>query len=375
MFSIFDRAMPSAEELSVDTMPEVIGAALLFGRQTDRPPRLELSCERAHVERAKGQVSQILGDAVGQPRVEEVAGRIPVPHGSIRGTWRVPPGTPIARLRALTEERRRKVLFDQWPREPNPALNGRSPEQAASDRSSRVAVLALIATWELQYGDEIDFNELRGRLGLPLAEPIDPNGPAADAQGIAGVPLVRLHRLDLTKLSDERLSAALHRTVLFRARLATLRVATEVKSRPSMPPVDRAQAHGILATFVDDIDHALEHLSQARAAAKEAKVSCAGFDLEELAVRLSHGRPEGFVEMIQHINNTHRNEPGVSERLFQFLYEAGLVDEKGRPRQGPGPQPAELLVPGGSEAAAGKIWTPDSEAGEGKKSSLWVPGS
>jgi tetratricopeptide (TPR) repeat protein len=374
MFSIFDRPMPSAEELNVETMPEVIGAALLFGRQTDRPPRLELSCERANVERAKGQVSQILGDTVGQPRSEEVAGRIPVAQGSIRGTWRVPPGTPIPRLKALTEERRRKYLFDQWPREPNPALNGRSPEQAASERSSRVAVLAMIATWELHYGDQIDFNELRGRLGLPLAEPIDPNGPAG-ARNLGGVPVVRLHRFDLTKLSDERLSTALHRAVLFRARLATLRVASEVKSRPSMPAVDRAQAHGILATFVDEIDNALDHLAQARAAAKEAKVSCAGFDLEELAVRLSHGRPEGFVEMIQHINNAHRNEPGVSERLFQFLYEAGFVDEQGRPRQAPGPQPAELLVPGGSEAAAGKIWTPGSEAGEGKKSSLWVPGS
>jgi hypothetical protein len=77
---------------------------------------------------------------------------------------------------------------------------------------------------------------------------------------------------------------------------------------------------------------------------------------------------------VQHINNAHRNEPGVAERLFQFLYEAGFIDEQGRPREMPGRQPAELMVPGGAAAAAGKIWTPDSEVGEGKKSSLWVPG-
>ncbi|HWB14266.1 MAG TPA: hypothetical protein VG826_33875 [Pirellulales bacterium] len=375
MFSILDRAMPSEAELSVETMPEAIAVGLLFGRQTDRPPRLELLCERPNAERAKEQVNQVLGDAVGPPVSEETAGRVPIPQGSIRGTWRVPPGTPIARLKALTDERRRKYLLDEWPREPNPALNGRSLEQAASDRSSQVAVLALIALWELHYGDRLDFNELRGRLGLPLAEPIDLQSPDAAWQTVEAVPLILLHRLDAKKLSDEQLSDTLHRAVLFRARIATFRLAAEVESRPSARAIDRAQAHGILASFAEDLDAALGHLAQARAAAKEANASCAGFDLEELAVRLSHGRPEGFMELIRHINNAHRQEPGVAERLFQFLYQAGLIDEQGRPREAPAPQPTELLVPGGGEAAAGKIWTPESEAGEGKKSSLWVPGS
>jgi tetratricopeptide (TPR) repeat protein len=369
IFSILDRPLPSQEELSVETMPEAIGVALLFGRQTDRPARLELLCERLNAERAKDQVSQVLGDSASAPVSEETAGRVPVVQASIRGNWRVPHGTPFARVKELTDERRRKYLLDEWPREPNPALNGRPPVQAASDRSSRVAVLAQIAFWELNYGDRVDFNELRGRLGLPLAEPID------STKSDPNVPLTRLHRLELKKLSDEQLSTALHRAIMFRARLATLRVAAEVESRPSMPAVDRAQAHGILATFTEDLDAALSHLAAARAAAKEAKVSCAGFDLEELAVRLSHGRSDGFVELIQHINNAHRQEPGVAERLFQFLYEAGLIDEQGRPRQRPGPQPTDLLVPGGAEAAAGKIWTPDGDVGEGKKSSLWVPGS
>jgi tetratricopeptide (TPR) repeat protein len=373
-FSLFDRPMPSEAEINVETIPEVIGVVMLYGRQTDRAPRLQLFCERPYLERAKAQLSQILGDAVGQPQPEASTGRVPIPQGIIRTNWRIPRGTPLPRFKALTDERRRKYLFEEWPREPNPALGGRSPEQAASDRASRVAVLAQIALWELSYGDGLDFNELRARLGLPLAEPIEPQGPEAAESD--RVPLVHLHRLDVKKLSDEQLSAGFHRALLFRARLATLRLGTEVVSRPSMPAVDRAQAHGILATFVQDFEGAIEQLGRARAAAKEANVSCAGFDLEELAVRMSHGRPEGFLELVQHISAAHRHEPGVNERLFQFLYQAGLIDEQGRPREMlPARQPAELLVPGGAEAAAGKIWTPGSEAGEGKKSSLWVPGS
>jgi hypothetical protein len=362
--------MPAEGELTSETMPEAIGVVLLFGRQTDREPRLELLCERPNVDRGKAQVSLATGSTIGQPVAEESVGRLPVPQFTIRGSWRVPAGTAPERVAALSEERQRKYLLHDWPRQPNPALNGRSLEQAASDRSSRVTVLALIALWELNYGDRVDLNELRGRLQLPLDEPIDPAGQDLDM-----LPLVRLYRLDAKKLTDEQLSKALHRAVAFRVRQSTLRLAREIESRPSMSAIDRAQAHGILATIAADIEQALEHLSQARLAAKEAKISCAGFDLEELAVRLSHGRVEGFIELVQHINNAHRTEPGVAERLFQFLYEAGLIDEHGRPREMPAREAAELVVPGGAAAAAGKIWTPDSEAAAGKKSSLWVPGT
>lgn len=370
IFSLLDRPMPREGELTAETMPEAIGVAVMYGRQTDREPRLELICERPHSDRAKSQASEAVGSMLGHPVSEESVGRMPVPQFSIRGSWRVPAGTPPERVAALSEERQRTYLMQEWPRQPNAALNGRSPEQAASERSSRITVLALIALWELNYGDRVDFNALRERLGLPPAEAIDLAG-----QEIEKLPMVRLHRLDVKKLSDEQLSKALHRAVAFRIRQATLRFAQEIESRPSMSALDRAQAHGILATVAADIEQALAHLGKARAAAKDAKISCAGFDLEELAVRLSHGRVEGFMELVQHITNAHRTEPGVAERLFQFLYESGLIDEHGRPREGPPREAAELVVPGGAAAAAGKIWTPESEVGEGKKSSLWVPGS
>ena len=142
-----------------------------------------------------------------------------------------------------------------------------------------------------------------------------------------------------------------------------------------MSAADRAQAHGLLASFMSDFGKAMEHLSEARKLAKSAGMSCAGWDLEELAMRLGAGKVDGFMELVQHISTAHRSEPGVLDRLFQFMYEAGLIDENGRPVHRAAQPASELVVPGGGAAAAGKIWTPESEAGEAKKSALWVPGT
>ncbi|HET6883244.1 MAG TPA: hypothetical protein VFI31_23945 [Pirellulales bacterium] len=371
MFSVLDRPMPqSGRELTEQDLPEMLGFALLYGRQTDREPRLDLVCERPRTERAKAAVQKMIGEGLGPVVSEEVTGRMPVQQFSVTGRWRVPNDTPPELVSKLTIERRRRFIFDQWTNEPTAIFGGRTPKQAATDRTSRIAVLAAVALWELNYGEAIDFNELRRQLDLPVAEPID-----LGTTGLETLPLTRLHRLDAAKLSNEQLAAAWRRAVAFRARLACSRFAVEVVSRPSMPAAERGQANGMLANFTGNLDKALEHLGLARQLSKEAGGSCAGWDLEELTLRLASGKVESFMELVQHINTAHRNEPGVLERLFQFMYEAGLIDEHGRPLHSTAQPASELVVPGGAAAAAGKIWTPGSEAGDEKKSTLWVPGT
>jgi hypothetical protein len=78
--------------------------------------------------------------------------------------------------------------------------------------------------------------------------------------------------------------------------------------------------------------------------------------------------------MIQHLQTQHGREPGVMERLLQVLYDAGLVDEHGRPIQRQRAEPAGLVVPGAA-AEPSKLWTPGGEAASGKKATLWTPGT
>lgn len=371
VFSVLDRPLPPAgPDLTIGQLPISLGYALLYGRQTDREPRLELFCKRPRVEQAKAALHKIVGDALGHPVAEEVAGFLPLQPFSEVENPRLPRGVLPEQMLRLSTDLRRKHLFDEWPDKPSFVFGGKTPRQAASDRASRVAVLAAIGLWELNYGHAIDFNELRRTLDLPVAEDIDPNGIDVEA-----LPLVRLHRLDVKKLSDEQLSYVWRRAAMFRARLACVRIGPEVIARESLPAAERAQAEGVLAGFANDFAKGLEHLAAARKLAKTAGISCAGWDLEELSMRFSAGRIDGFMELVQHISSAHRNEPGVQERLFQFLYEVGFIDEQGRPvRPAAAPSTSDLVVPGGAAAEAGKIWTPDSEAGE-KKSALWVPGT
>lgn len=370
LFSLLDRPMPdSGVDIEEPAMPDMIGVVLLFGRQTDREARLELLSEKRHLEELKNRLREIAAEVLSKPPSEEVADRVPVPQYSVPGVWRVPPDTPPARIPKLAADRRRHFLLEQWLRQPNVAMSGRTPEQAASERTSRIAVLAAIAIWELSYGDSFDFNELRERLGLPRNEPIDPASVELET-----LPLVRLHRIDVKKLSDAQFAMAWRRAFVNRARMALVGLAAEAVARPSLAAAERAQAHGILASVAANVDEAMKHLGEARQLAKGAGISCAPWDLEELGVRLAHGQIDRFMALAEHIHVAHRNEPGIIERLFRMLYEAGLVDENGQPIEMHAPPQGELVVPGGAAAAA-KIWTPESEAAQGKKSPLWVPGT
>lgn len=370
MFTVLDRPMPPANrDLAVEQVPLVLGYALAYGRQTDREPRLELICERRDTEQAKAAVLQIVGEALGHVVTEEVSGHMPAQLFSYTGQMRLPAGCSSAQASSLGAEQRRNYLSTRWPGEPSVLFGGRTPRQAASDRSSRVAVLAAIALWELNYGVSFDFNELRRQLGLPAAEPIDPGGIDVETIHIS-----RAHRFDVKKLSDEQLSQVWRRAAAFRARLACFRLAPEIVARTHLPAADRAQAEGVLAGFANDFDKALEHLTNARALAKTVGLSCAGWDLEELSMRFTTGQLGSVMHLIQHINTAHREEPGVAERLFQLLYDVGFIDEHGRQVRMPAPSSAGQLAPDDHAATAGKIWTPESETGE-KKSALWVPGS
>lgn len=370
LFAVFDRPMPPAgPDLTVEQLPVLVGYALLYGRQTDREPRLELITERPRIEAAKSAIQKIAGEVLGHVVAEEVAGYLPAQPFTYAGQTQLPPGVPPEQTLALGAAERRRYLYEQWPGEPNIVFAGRTPRQAASDRATRVAVLATVALWELNQGHALDFDELRSKLELPPAEFIDPSGVDVET-----LPLVRLHRLDAKQLTDEQLSRVWRRAILFRARFASFRLAPLVVARESLPAADRAQAEGVLAGFATDFAKGLEHLNAARTLAKTAGISCAGWDLEELSLRMTTGQVGGVKDVVQHISTAHRNEPGVQERLLQFLYEAGIIDEQGRLIHRRAPPVSELVVPGGEAAAAGKIWTPESEAGE-KKSALWVPGT
>ena len=371
-FWLLDRPLPaSGADLANEDVPESLAQLYLFGRETDREARIEMSAYRDQLDAAKSLLAEIAGDAVGPPASEEVISSTPLVQRALSWNWRLPPDMPLDRVREFTLQRQRQAILEKWPKTPNPALDGKTPEQAAADPALKVKTLAAILVLEFSASVEgIDFNELRTRVGLAAAGDIDPTG-----LNVAALPMVRLHRLQLDKLNDDDLTGLYQRVLLVQDRLALKNVCAEVVARSSLDgKVDKARAYGVLASVTQDFEQALRYLQQARELSKAAGKSCGPWDLEEFMMQLGRGNSSEAERLLRHIQIEHGKEPAVMQRLMQVLYQAGVIDEQGRPRGMPSEEPSGLVVPGGSAEAAGKLWTPDAEAGTEKKSGLWVPG-
>lgn len=372
VFWLLDRPMPaSGVGLAIDDIPNGLTQLFLFGRETDRPARLSFAAHRDQLEAVKSRIAEISGEPLAAPSSEEVVGSASALQHALEVNWRLPRDTPADHMRALVKQRRRQSIFEIWPKTGNRALGGRSPAEAAGDQADRVRLLAAVLNLELSTFDKaLDFNALRSQLGLPPAEEIEATEAAAEM-----VTLARLHRLNAGKLSDDNLVACYQQAVLTRDQLALKKLIPEVVSRPSLDQkVDKAQAYGLLASGAKSLDEAIGYVDQARKAAEAAGNSSAPWDIEELVLRLTQGDATGAERLLRHIQTAHGREPGVRQRLAALLYQMGLIDEQGRAVGRAAEEPAGLVVPGGSAEAAGKLWMPGSESGEGKKSALWVPG-
>jgi len=370
-FWLLDRPTPEqATELTLDTVPSVLGHAMLFGRQTDREARLVfLGATSADEE----QIVRLL-DAVGNGRIagppeREVLGQMSATRTLLRRPWRLPPGTPRETALALASQYLEHAVFEAWPKVTLGALEGRSAQEVVAEPDKKVPLLAAILVldgWIHQMNEPLDLNRLRSQLGLPTLGPIDPQETP-----IEGLPLVRLHRVAVEKLSDEQLLGGFRRAFTYGADQAIAVFGRELVDRPNVSAKDRQFALVALATGQRDPQRAFDYVERGRTLAESAGQSSASWDLIELDLRAAQQDTEGVRRLFDHLQRDHLREPGVADAIGQFLYRAGVIDAQGRPIQH-GPAPEDLPEPA-EEQPASQLWTPDSEKPSGEKSKLWTP--
>ena len=232
--------------------------------------------------------------------------------------------------------------------------------------------MLLLQSWDDVQDGTFDFNQLRQGLGLPTLEAIDPTGlPFAE------LPLIRLHRVDVARLSDESLTFAFRRGLAFHVRAALDKLARELVGRPGLTAADeKARAYQYLAEHAEDLGKALEYIEAGRAASLAAGHSCAAWDFMELPLRMDQNHIERFTHLIGHLQSKHIEEPGVAQSLMQFLVQIGALNPDGtpvEPAQGRPLSEPSLLAPGAG-AEPGKLWTPDGASGTpGTGGKLWTP--
>ncbi len=251
----------SGQQLAREAIPQVVGQAFVYGKQTDRDARLELAAYRTQLADAKQALAEVTGDALGDAGKEEVSTEVPALQHVLATNWRLPDDVTPEKRTELIRQQRREILLNRWPEMPRKIFGGKSAADVAGDPSQQIKLLAAILLLETatdQVASEFDFNELRRQLGCPEQATIDPTQVS-----LAELPLVRLSRVDIKKLSDEQLADLYRRADHYRHIAALRRLAHEVIERPSLEgKIDKSEVYGLLAQIEPDGEQAVEYLNK-----------------------------------------------------------------------------------------------------------------
>ncbi len=372
-YVLLDRPLPeSGEGITRDQVPRLAGVLAVYGRQTDRRERLELTIDRSpEFDKAMDAVREIAGDALGEAVDERVIGFTTPTEQALNWRWHFPADTPREVRGRLVDEERRAAIAERWPDVPRPGLRGKSPREAVGDAELRVPLMAAVLILEQGSNNRLDpdaLGELRKSLGLAPPEPIDPAGINAHS-----LPLARVTRLAADRLSDDDLVQLYRRAVLVGDGAATAHLAREALGRESLDgkiPTD--DLYQRLISLESNPERGLELVDEARERSRVAGTSTGPWDLAELELHIQAGSAEKAQAVLQRIEAEHGNDPQMAAAVYQLLYEAGAIP----PEQGSADDQAEEAAPlaaGSQPPEGGRIWTPDSDRPSGGKSSLWTP--
>ena len=274
-FLLLDRPLPdSVKGLDREQIPQVVGQAFLFGRQTDREARLEVIAYQPELDKMQAAVLAVAGDSVEPAAKEEVTTTVDVQQYALSFNWRLPDDTTAAEQLALMAAERQQRALHVWPAAPLHVLDGKSPREAAVDAAYRVRILAAILLLETSAESahgEFNFNVLRRELSLPENGLIDPTQTPVEQ-----LTLVRLSRVDVTKLTDAELIDTYYRASEYRVLEAMRKACAGDAGRPGLAgQFNRAEVYGSLAQISTDSNQAIEYVGEARKAAEAAGSSSA----------------------------------------------------------------------------------------------------
>ena len=376
IFWLLDKELPTTGEgIQREDIPSILGSLFLFGKQTDREARLELTCTKNDAYNStKQRVTELLGEYGGEIEKETKVSDASAVAKALSWNWRLPDDTPPETRQQLLAEYRREVTYDQWPQTPLPVLDGKTPTEVAGDPTYAVRLAAAVNLLQMngeETGWQVDYDELRKQLQLPIPQPIS----AAGEDELQQVSNLQLVRVETSQLSDIDLGALFRRAVFLRADSAIKRFGQAILERESFDGgLSRSDVYMALTRAAADPDEVLEWIEAGRQASVADSLSPAQWYIMELPIRLQRGEVERFQQIMDTLRANHFNEPGVAEQVFELLMRLGIIGPDGQPAQGP-PTPAD------GEASAtpqegGGIWTPESDAAPkgGQESKLWVPG-
>jgi tetratricopeptide (TPR) repeat protein len=376
-FLIFDRERPdSGIDITRGEIPNVCCQIYVYGRQTDRDPRIELMMTKNDQYEVKlGQAKIVLGDHIGEESDSRALSQVTRLSDTLTWDWQFPPDTPRELQNELLNEQRREIMLEKWPKLSQPSLGGKTPADVVGQEKYKVALAAAVLLLELstdqQITMQVDLDMLREKLQVPPRKIFDPS----DIPNPDRISVIRLPQVDFTKLGDKDLVSAFQRAGMVSAWKALTAICHELLNRDSLDEeIDKSSVYLMLARMEPELEECMQLIQKARNVCITKKASPARTLIAELEARIERGDVEKAPDLIREIESKYIREPGVGNELMRVLVRFGIVDPNGSPRQEAAP-----AAPGNPPATeSGYVWTPDGGSAAPEKPAeekkLWVPG-
>jgi hypothetical protein len=369
---LLDRPkQPADATLDFEATPRVAGRLLLFGRETDRDPRLELSAYRGtQLQQCQSLLGELTFGMLGPARETAVLERVAAPVVELELRWFLEKPPNADDLQALRIRHRDEYLGQSWPATRQELFGGKSPEQAAAQPAQRIRVAAALMRLEHQLEQaaaEFDFDALRRRLNLPVPAAIEWKD-----QHLAQLPVARLARVNLEPLEEPQVAMVATRAMMDSlVKAGRLALAELLRRTVDKRTIPQGLCHQYLAMCVEDSREKLKYLELASRELDEQKMSSVPVDIQRLHLHVYRQEQQQALELITHLIDEHLNDRQFGPMVIETLAAFGLVRPDGKILRPRVDKPSPLAA--GAEQP-GKIWTPDSDRAASKPA-LWVPGT
>ncbi len=374
VLSFHRDGFPPVSELTVDRLATILAEVIVFDAapQEKEPATVDVvGQEGPGFQEALDLVRNASGDLVTWKAAEPTGEFIPREVSILSSQRAYPAKCPVALRRRLEHERMQRVIDGEWPTTPQPALQGRTPADAATLPELRVRLLSAIYVLDavaLRSGFELDMPALMRSLAI---EPLPMVALSGDTSLNSLSPLQWL-RLPLSDLTDAQLTAVVNRAQLVhhdRFLYETLKV---ILQRPAcLTELDQPRIYQTLADLCRVHDRRDEALQWIEAGRQQAATGAQHFekvwswDLRELLMRLEDPNDPGLKDLGRKFVQFYSPKlPQMRPYLEQMFAIAGV----------PSPWLHVDLI---TEATVGGItaglWTPGAAEPAAAGSKLWVP--
>ena len=347
-------------ELDRTDVPRAVANAFVYGRQTDREPRLEMTgISGDDLDQAQQKLQTLFGDAITQGPTEQELELTERAAQVLMASWKMPEDINQQQYNELTSELFGRQFREQWTELSFRDLDGLTvreaagkPELAPQLKAKFLAVSERFAhpAWRKQ------IDEVQQELGIDPIGNIDP----ARAESLS---MMMQRFVDVKNLDDEGL-LRLHSQAMAMKNESVLPLTTaEVLDRPQITDMPRDICHAILARHAESSEETLEHLAQARAEASKAGRSPGIYLVHELYYRVSSGMTEKVDSLLETIQTRHKDEEDVLFELQRVLQALGFHPNDDADFKDPNASPSLVTAPDSAAAseddAPSKLWLPD----------------